>query len=136
MLYGQRHKLPIGTEGLQVYVLSYFADKQEYILFPREYEIYQLKSRNFTSTCAKGGGIIIAAKDFQAKAYYKNEFPDPKNWTVENKFFPYFIVDATAWYTEDIMHSTVPRPEGAQRYWIKDRQFESSVGQSYLHAIG
>jgi hypothetical protein len=116
-VFGQRHKVIIGTGRLQIHVSSLFADKQERIVFPREYEIYQLKSREFTPTCAKGSGIIIAAKDFQAKAYYKDEFADPGNWTIEDKFFPYFMVDATAWYTEDVQHSTIPVSGGARRFW-------------------
>jgi hypothetical protein len=115
--FGQRYKLAVGTGRLQLYVFSSLTDDTDRLLFPREYEIYSLESPEFTPRVSKGGGIIITAKDFKAKAFYKDENPDPANWTIEDSLFSYFAVDATSWFTVDVQHSTVPVPPGALRYW-------------------
>ncbi|MBN2411911.1 hypothetical protein JXQ31_09485 [candidate division KSB1 bacterium] len=116
-IFGQTYKLDIGTERMQLSVSSVFADRQDILLFPRELDVYQISSRELTSSVAKGAGIIIAAKDFPAKAYYRDNIADPNKWTVADNFFPYFMVDATAWFTVDPTHSTVPVGGGAHRYW-------------------
>jgi hypothetical protein len=115
--FGQTHKIQIGVERLRLYTCSIFTDRQNLLQFPQEYEIYQLKSREFSPLCVKGGGIVLAAKNFQAKAYYRDNVPAPDRWTVADSFFTHYVVDATAWYTEDPLHSTVPVAPGAKRFW-------------------
>jgi hypothetical protein len=115
---GQIQNLVIGTGDFRVFVSSVFADRNERLVYPREYEIYQLNSRDDLSpTCEEGAQIVIAARNFQAKAYYRNEIANPSDWTIADSLFPYYCVDATAWYTLDSQHSTVPIFPGAQRYW-------------------
>ncbi|MFB0515673.1 MAG: hypothetical protein ACETWG_03605 [Candidatus Neomarinimicrobiota bacterium] len=117
VVYGQTHKLAIGTGRLQLSVASAFADKGVRLAYPREYEVYSLNYRYIEPDCADGGGIIIAAPNFQAKAYYPNETAKPIEWTLRDTLLPYVVADATAWYTTDIAHTTVPVNGGARRYW-------------------
>ena len=115
--WSQTHKLTVGTGQMQLYVMSLFADKTDFLTYPREYEVYQLKHRYFEKNCADGAGIVIAARDFPAKAFYNNENPITSEWTVQDSLLPYVVADATAWYTVDKSHSTVPVNGGARRYW-------------------
>lgn len=118
--FGQTHRLEIGEGRLRFTIFSKMIEKVDRLQYPKEYRIYSLASREareFKPRVSKGGGFIVAAKDFQAKAFYKGESADPGNWTVEDSLFPYFVVDATSWYTVDTDHSTIPIAPGAVRYW-------------------
>ncbi|UCD38025.1 MAG: hypothetical protein JSW54_00620 [Fidelibacterota bacterium] len=115
--WAQSHKLAIGTGRMQLYVVSLFADKSDFLHYPRENEVYRLQQRYFEKKCADGAGIVIAARNFPAKAYYPNENPIPTEWVVRDTLMPYIVADATAWYTVDKEHVTVPVAGGARRYW-------------------
>ncbi|MFC1483508.1 hypothetical protein ACFL6Q_00490 [Candidatus Neomarinimicrobiota bacterium] len=117
LAYTQTHTLSIGTGRLQFTVASVIATGGERLSYPQEYDIYKLKYRYFNPTCADGAGIIIAAKDFQAKALYLNESAIPSEWTLKDTLLPYVVADATAKYTVDSKHTTIPMGPGAQRYW-------------------
>ncbi|UCH09913.1 MAG: hypothetical protein JSU61_11970 [Fidelibacterota bacterium] len=116
-VHTQTHKLAIGTGRFQLTVASVITANDVRVSYPREYEVYQLKYRYFTPECADGGGIVIAARDFQAKALYSEEVATPTQWTIKDTLLPYVVADATACYTVDAQHTTVPIDPGAQRYW-------------------
>lgn len=119
--WAQRHTVSVGTDRLQLSVNSVLAEISKRLSFPREFEVYGLKSRSFSPRCARGSGIIVAAKDFRAKAFYKNEDPKPNNWTVlatGDTLLSYFVADATPNYTIEPNHFTVPvSSAGALKYW-------------------
>lgn len=117
--FGQgQHKLEIGLGNFEISVNIGFADREKRLLYPRELEVYETDEEHWDPRCARGGGIILAAKDFQAKAYYPLGFPHPQHpWVTADSLFPYFTVDAISWFTFDLEHSTVPVQGGHKRYW-------------------
>ncbi|UCE06639.1 MAG: hypothetical protein JSW07_00950, partial [bacterium] len=115
--FGQgQHRLDIGLGNFEIGVNVAFADRTERMLYPRELTVYE--SDDWDTRCARGGGIIIAAKDFQAKAYYPLGFSHPEYpWVIDDSLFSYFAVDAISWFTFDLEHSTVPVQGSHKRYW-------------------
>ena len=87
------------------------------MVYPYDYRAYMAKHRYMRRKCAQGGGVIVAAKNFQAKAYYAREEAEPADWTVGDTLLPYVVADATGNYTYDKDHTTVPVNGGARRYW-------------------
>ena len=87
------------------------------MVYPYDYRAYMAKHRYMRRKCAQGGGVIVAARDFQAKAYFANEIAFPDDWTVGDTLLPYVVADATGNYTYDKDHTTVPVNGGARRYW-------------------
>ncbi|UCH62488.1 MAG: hypothetical protein JSU77_11910 [Fidelibacterota bacterium] len=113
----QTHTMEIGAGQFRLAVASLMTHRGERLTYPYEYRAYQAKHRYMRRKCAEGGGVIVAARDFQAKAYYAREKADPADWTVADTLLPYVVADATGWYTYDMNHTTVPVDGGARRYW-------------------
>jgi len=110
---GQTHDLGIGTGSLVLTINSAFASRSNRLIYPQEYNVFR-----FPQNCARGGGIIIGAKDFPAKAYYPLGFNDPsKGWVIGDSLFPQYIVDSMSWYNYDLEHTTVPILGAHKRYW-------------------
>lgn len=113
----QTHTLEIGTGQLRLTVASLMAHRSERMQYPYDYRAYMAKHRYMRRKCAQGGGVIVAARDFKAEAYYAREEADPADWTVGDTLLPYVVADATGNYTTDKDHTTVPVNGGARRYW-------------------
>jgi hypothetical protein len=111
-----QHKLLVGLGNFELGVNIAFADRSHRILYPRELSLYE--SDDWNLRIVDGGGIIIGAKDFQAKAYYPIGISHPDfPWVIADSLFSYFAVDAVTRYTFDLDHSTVPVSGGHKRYW-------------------
>lgn len=113
----QTHTMEVGTGQLRLTVASLMAHRSERMVYPYDYRAYMPKHRYMRRKCAQGGGVIVAARDFQAKAYYAREEAVPADWTVGDTLLPYVVADATGNYTYDKDHTTVPVNGGARRYW-------------------
>jgi len=84
--------------------------------FPQEYSVYGSMS------CVQGFGLIMAARDFEARWYYPTGNNDSDWYYVGDgnppDKIPFFALDATSYYYEDNQHTTVPIE--LTRYWLYD----------------
>ena len=120
-LWSQSHDIHIGVGSLQITLNSGFASRSRRLQFPREYAVYKTSENDQDQVAAKGGGIIIGVRNFQAKAYYPLGLPESNkpnnNWVVADSLFPVYVVDATSNFNYDLVHTTVPVQEALKRYW-------------------
>ena len=84
--------------------------------FPQEYSVYGNMS------CVQGYGLVMAAKDFDARWYYPTGEKTSGWYYVGDgnppDKIPFFALDATSYYCDDRAHTTVPIE--LTRYWLYD----------------
>lgn len=115
--FAQRRSADIGIGSLNFNLDEAIAGDDSLLQYPREYEVY--RSQN----CVRGEGFIVAARNFRARAYYEDGYPNPqkpnKGWVVSDSFktFDYFVIDGTPTILLDIEHTSVPVSGAFKKYW-------------------
>jgi len=103
--YGQE-EVNMGLGSIRLSIHKSHRPEGGGLRFPQEYSVYGSMS------CVQGFGLVVAAKDFEAKWYYPTGNKD-SDWLYVGEGnpadkLPFFALDATSYYYQDYEHTTVP----------------------------